>query len=82
MTEASAETNYTNYLQGKRIHEEKMHLLESLKDTKAKIVVSGKNGQELLDFYSNTLTQIEQRWILKNLNEIQKKADLKKEMSF
>lgn len=61
MTEASAEANYTNYLQGKRIHEEKMALLNSLKDTKAKIVVSGKNGQELLDFYSNTLTQIEQR---------------------
>jgi hypothetical protein len=44
MTEASAEANYTNYLQGKRIHEEKMALLDSLGDTKAKIIVSGKNG--------------------------------------
>jgi hypothetical protein len=59
--EAGAESNYANNLQGKRVHDEKMKLMDSLKDTKAQIVVSGKNGQQLLDFYSNVLTEIEQR---------------------
>lgn len=59
--ESGAEANFANNLQGKRVHVEKMQLMDSLKDTKAQFVVSGKNGQQLLDFYSKTLTEIEQR---------------------
>lgn len=60
VAEASAQEN----MNPMRKHAEKMKLNQALKkmSSNANIVLSGKNGQTLLDFYNNTITEISGRW--------------------
>lgn len=61
--ESVAEANAQENMNPLRKHAEKMKLNQALKtmSSNANIVLSGKNGQSLLDFYNNTITEISGR---------------------
>jgi vacuolar-type H+-ATPase subunit E/Vma4 len=61
--ESVAEANAQENMNPMRKHAEKMKLNDALKtmSKNANIVLSGKNGQSLLDFYNNTITEISGR---------------------
>ncbi len=61
LTEASAESSNSQYLEGKRRHEEKLALTSAMDNSKVKIVLSGQNGQEMLNFYGDTFKTIQER---------------------
>lgn len=50
-------------MEGMRRHTEKMTLAESLKTVGkgGKIVISGKSGKEMLDYFSDTLNLVSSR---------------------
>ena len=58
-----AELQNSNNMEPMRIHTEKMELAGALQGTarKGKIVVAGKNGEEFLNFFKNTLTLVGSR---------------------
>ena len=61
--EAEAEMVQANNMEPMRRHMEKMKLNESLQilASNGKMVVSGQNGQQVLDFYNGTIDQIIER---------------------
>jgi hypothetical protein len=54
--EANAEETYANNLQAKRKHEQRLRKSQSLQSLMRdkKVIIGGKNGQELLDYFSET----------------------------
>lgn len=58
--EAGAESNQQNNMVGQRKHNEKMKLNDALEvlARQGHMVVSGKNGDAVLDFYNNAITEI------------------------
>ena len=50
-------------MEGERRHNEKMKMANSLKvmAEKGHMIVSGKNGQDLLNFYNDTLETVAKR---------------------
>ena len=61
--EALAELQQSDNMEPMRRHMEKMKLNTSLQvlAEKGNMVVSGKNGQQVLDFYNGTIDQIAER---------------------
>ena len=61
--EAVSEEKSSNAMEGTRRHDEKMKLAESLKtlSSNGHMVISGKSGQQVLDYYNNTLEIISKR---------------------
>ena len=61
--EADSELNQSGNMEPMRRHMEKMKLNQSLKSlaSNGKMVVSGQNGQQVLDFYNGTIDQIIER---------------------
>lgn len=62
--EAEAESKAQNAMEGLRRHTEKMKLAGGLKQLAGKghMIVSGKNGQQVLDYYNQTLDLVASRW--------------------
>lgn len=63
MIEAQAEANNSGYMEGHRRHTEKMEMTDALKTLayNGHIVVSGKTGQDVLNYYSSTLERVAKR---------------------
>lgn len=61
--ESQAESSNSNKMDGMRRHDEKMLAANVLKTSAedSKIVVSGKNGEKLINYYVNTLDEIDKR---------------------
>jgi hypothetical protein len=61
--EADAELNNSNNMEGMRRHTEKMEMNRALKKLakKGHMVVSGDNGDKVLNFYNDTLDTINKR---------------------
>lgn len=61
--EATAESANADFMEGERRHNEKMKMANSLKvmAEKGHMIVSGKNGQDLLNFYNDTLETVAKR---------------------
>jgi hypothetical protein len=61
--EAGAEERSSTAMEGMRRHEEKMKLADSMQElaSKGHMIVSGKNGQQVLDYYNNTLDLVAKR---------------------
>ena len=61
--EAGSEAANSEYMEGKRKHDEKLKMANCLKHLaeKGHMVVSGKNGQEVLNFYNETLDVVAKR---------------------
>jgi hypothetical protein len=60
VTEAVQESNQQNNMAAQRKHKEKLKLNDALKTlaSRGHMVVSGQNGQQVLNFYNNTIDQI------------------------
>lgn len=61
--EANSESSNSAKMEGMRRHTEKMRLAGSLQDVSfnGKMVVAGKNGEAVLDFYKDTLNLVGSR---------------------
>jgi hypothetical protein len=61
--EAEAESANSNKMEGMRRHTEKMSLANAYDNNKSnlKMVVAGKNGQDILDYYINSIQLVETR---------------------
>jgi hypothetical protein len=61
--EADAESANSSHMEGMRRHDEKLKMAKSLKamSEKGHMIVSGKNGQDVLNFYNETLDVIAKR---------------------
>ena len=61
--EAEAESKNSANMEAMRRHTEKLRLAGSLQDVafNGKMVVAGKNGQEVLDFFNSTLELVASR---------------------
>ena len=61
--EAGAEAANSDYMEGARKHDEKLKMAKALRHLaeKGHMVVSGKKGQEVLDFYNDTLDVVSKR---------------------
>lgn len=51
-------------MEGLRKHKEKLKMAESLAEMAkhGKMVIAGKNGQDVLNFYNETLETVANRW--------------------
>lgn len=60
MKESAAEASHSNNMEGKRRHDEKLHMTKALKDVASSghMIVSNKNGQSVLDFYNSALDSV------------------------
>ena len=61
--EATAEEKSSAAMEGIRRHTEKMKLAASLQELakRGKMVISGKNGQQVMDFFNSTIVQVGNR---------------------
>ena len=60
MKESAAESIQSNNMEGKRRHDEKLHMVSALKDVarRGHMVISNKNGQSVLNFYNDSLDTV------------------------
>lgn len=73
--ESQAEQQNSSKMEGLRRFTEKMALADSLSNISVggKVIVSGKNGQKVLDYFNDTIDTIGNRWVKdKLLRTIQK----------
>ena len=61
--EAEAEMANSQHMEGLRKHDEKMKMAKSLEAMakNGKMVIAGKNGQDVLNFYNETLETVANR---------------------
>ena len=61
--ESQAETTNSEHMQGMRSHTEKMALQDELEQltSNGKVVLSGQQGEKILDYYTNTITEIQEQ---------------------
>ena len=63
MKEASSEEKAAGAMEGTRKHDEKMKLAETLKklSSNGHMVISGKNGEQVLNYFNKTIDDISKR---------------------
>lgn len=61
--EAEAESSNSEHMEGMRRHDEKLKMAKSLQamSESGHMIVSGKNGQDVLNFYNDTLDVVAKR---------------------